>query len=67
MRKRIFLYGGVILWTLSLFIILSDRHVTDVVPALENRIVRFLVILALSIAFGRLVRVMLLRKPARLT
>ena len=62
MSKRIFLYGGAILWTIALFIVLSDRHVTDQVPLFESVAVRFLVILAVNVALGALVRAILQRR-----
>ena len=57
MRKRIFLYGGTVLSMLALFLVLSDRHVTDRVPPLESVLVRALVILALAYGVGSLIRV----------
>lgn len=66
MTKRIFLYGGVILLELVLFIVLSDRHVTEHIPVLRSLLIRVIVIFALTSLFGTLVRArMLRRKGAR--
>ncbi|HEY8144506.1 MAG TPA: hypothetical protein VIG06_17610, partial [Kofleriaceae bacterium] len=62
MTKRIFLYGGVILLELVLFIVLSDRHVTEHIPVLESLLVRVIVIFVLSSLIGSLIRAWMLRR-----
>ena len=62
MSKRVFLYGGAVLWTIALFIVLSDRNVTEQLPMLENHVIRFVVILALNICLGTLIRLGLERR-----
>ena len=62
MTKRIFLYGGIILFELVLFIVLSDRHVTEHIPVLESLLVRVIVIFALTSLLGTLIRVRMLRR-----
>lgn len=62
MTKRIFLYGGIVLFELVLFIVLSDRHVTEHIPVLRSLLVRVIVIFALTSLLGSLIRVRMLRR-----
>ena len=65
MTKRIFLYGGVLLVTLGLFLVLSDRHVTERVPLFATWWIRLVVIFALCAGLGRLLRGRLRRGSGR--
>ena len=62
MTKRILLYGGTILFSLSLLLVLSDRHVTDRVRFLDDLLVRVIVVFAVTSAVGWLVRALLVRR-----
>ena len=65
MTKRIFLYGVVVLFTLGLFVVLSDRHVTERVPLFATWWIRLIVIFALCVGLGRLLRGRLRRGTGR--
>jgi hypothetical protein len=56
MTKRVVLYLGAIALTVALFVVVSDRHVTDRVPLFEHVFVRFVVVLFAMYALGRLLR-----------
>ncbi|HUS65175.1 MAG TPA: hypothetical protein VMZ28_11560 [Kofleriaceae bacterium] len=56
MTKRIVVYVSAILVALTVWILLSDRMVTDRVPALEHGVVRFVVAFAVLILLGRALR-----------
>jgi hypothetical protein len=56
MAKRIVLYVGTIVVALALWVLLSDRLLTDPVPPLENRFLRFAVLLVVMFALGRAAR-----------
>ncbi len=63
MTKRIVLYVGTIVVMVALFVVLSDRMVTDRVPALENGFVRFFALLVLMLLLGRLARPLFRGRP----
>jgi hypothetical protein len=65
MTRRIFLYGGVVLFVLGLFVVLSDRHVTERVPLFATWWIRVIVILVLCAGLGRLLRGWLRRGSGR--
>ena len=65
MTKRIFLYVGVPLFVLGLFLVLSDRHVTERVPLFATWWIRLVVIFVLCAGLGRLLRGWLRRGTGR--
>jgi uncharacterized integral membrane protein len=65
MTKRIFLYGGSIIFVLGLFLIFSDRYVTERVPLFATWWIRLIVIFALSMLVGRLLRPLFRRGSGR--